>query len=232
MHDHNLDDLIIHDIPPIKSNKSKNFLTILALLIVVFIVAILLITTLFSTPDANDIVIDESASYRSSDLKLQTSKETKQNTNKKAIEKKHVVNKPEVVKEDTISPKPQASTTPKKTTLPLVKPILKEPAKAKKPEKEKEKEKEVVKNPTAEKPAKVLNPAKTYFVQVGSFTKNPSERFLSVIRNSGFKYIVKDNKTNGTKKLLIGPYETRSAVDIELVKVRDRISKSAFVVEE
>ncbi len=72
----------------------------------------------------------------------------------------------------------------------------------------------------------------TYFIQVGSFTQTPSTRFLSVIKNSGFNYKITPTSSTGTKKLLIGPYGSRAEVDTALVRVRDRINKSAFVVKK
>ena len=74
--------------------------------------------------------------------------------------------------------------------------------------------------------------SQAYYIQVGSFTQTPSSRFLSIIKNSGFNYKITPPAANGTKKLLIGPYENRKAVDTALVRVRDRINKSAFVVRK
>ena len=241
MNDHNLDDLIIHDIPPVKNTKSKSLLTIIALLIIVLIVAILLINTLFNSSDTDDIVVDESASFRSSELELVDPKkvDTKVKTpvikkptispKKSTLPKKEVaaatkkpeVKKPELVKETTISPK--KDTPVKKDPEPVVSPKAKK-VEVKKP---------VEKAPVTKKPAEVKQTGDTqkYSIQVGSFSKKPSDRFLSIIKNSGFDYSIVDNTLAGTKKLLIGPYTGRKAVDEALVKVRDRISKSAFVVK-
>lgn len=71
-----------------------------------------------------------------------------------------------------------------------------------------------------------------YYIQVGSFTQSPSSQFLSVIKKSGFDYKITPANSAGTKKLLIGPYNSRAEVDAALVQVRDRINKSAFVVKK
>jgi DedD protein len=71
--------------------------------------------------------------------------------------------------------------------------------------------------------------ADRYYIQVGSFSKVPSSRFLSIIKNSGFEYMITQANSRGIKKLLIGPYSSREAVDRVLPKVRDRINKGAFV---
>jgi chemotaxis protein histidine kinase CheA len=72
----------------------------------------------------------------------------------------------------------------------------------------------------------------TYYIQVGSFTQTPSKQFLSIIKKSGFDYTITAPGASGAKKLLIGPYSTRQQVDAALVRVRDRINKSAFVVKK
>lgn len=74
--------------------------------------------------------------------------------------------------------------------------------------------------------------AQNYYIQVGSFKQTPSSRFLGIIKNSGFNYKITSPTSSGTKKLLIGPYKDRKSVDAALVRVRDRINKSAFVVKK
>ena len=81
-------------------------------------------------------------------------------------------------------------------------------------------------------PNEQSNSAKEYYIQVGLFTKQPSVHFLDVIKNSGFDYIITPKTSSGAKKLLIGPYKNRKSVDTALIKVRDRIHKSAFVVKK
>jgi DedD protein len=92
-------------------------------------------------------------------------------------------------------------------------------------------EEKLIKTPkiTKKSKTKIL---KTYYVQVGSFKENPSPRFLSVIKSSGFKYHVTNPDRTGYKKLLIGPYKTRAEVDKARDVIRDRIHKSAFVVQK
>ena len=72
----------------------------------------------------------------------------------------------------------------------------------------------------------------TYYIQVGSYKGVPSKRFLTVIKNNGFHYKITNPAANGNKKLLIGPYSSRKSVDTALIRVRDLINKSAFVVKK
>jgi len=81
-------------------------------------------------------------------------------------------------------------------------------------------------------PAQKPITSQTYYIQVGSFKQTPSSQFLSIIKNSGFNYKITSPTSSGTKKLLIGPYKDRKSVDTALVRVRDRINKSAFVVKK
>lgn len=71
-----------------------------------------------------------------------------------------------------------------------------------------------------------------FYIQVGSFVTTPSTQFLSVIKKSGFKYKITSATSAGTKKLLIGPYKSRASANTALVRVKDRINKSAFVVKK
>ncbi|MFT7824807.1 MAG: SPOR domain-containing protein, partial [Sulfurimonas sp.] len=68
----------------------------------------------------------------------------------------------------------------------------------------------------------------TYYIQVGSFTSSPNRHILNTIKKNNFHYtIVK--KSNGAKKLLIGPYKDRVSAEKALVNVKDRINKRAFI---
>ncbi|KYJ85521.1 SPOR domain-containing protein [Sulfurovum riftiae] len=74
--------------------------------------------------------------------------------------------------------------------------------------------------------------AEHYYIQVGSFSQTPSTRFLNTIKKHGFSYKITAPTANGTKKLLIGPYASRTAADNALVRVKDRINKGAFIVKK
>lgn len=63
----------------------------------------------------------------------------------------------------------------------------------------------------------------SYYIQVGSFTSQPSKQFLSVITKSGFQYKLDKGK------LLIGPYSNDAAAKKDLPNVRNKINKSAFI---
>jgi len=134
-----------------------------------------------------------------------------------AVEKKSV----EITKEFEQSPiDSEVKKVPEKeSTTPAAKP------------KQTEKKVSAPKAPASAKAAPTAS-AITYFIQVGSYKGVPSKRFLTVIKNNGFHYKITAPAANGTKKLLIGPYSSRQSVDTALIRVRDLINKSAFVVKK
>jgi DedD protein len=260
MNDHNLDDLIIDNIDP-KNSKTKSFLTVIALAIVVLIVAIILTKIILKDPNEKALLEEDNTELISPELTLQSvTKETvKAPSIKEELTikpKKEAVVKPktiEIVKE-TKSPVNNIVKVDEAKLASDKKALEESIAQAKKEhelkmaaqiKKQKELEikhlaetkaqqeadaKKVLESKTRE--AKKVLATSGYFIQVGSFTQSPSARFLSVIKNSGFNHQITAPSSNGTKKLLIGPYGTRAEVDAALVRVRDRINKSAFVVKK
>ncbi len=74
------------------------------------------------------------------------------------------------------------------------------------------------------KPAKQeFSRSGSYYIQVGSFTKEPSKQFLNIIAKNGFQYKMEDGK------LLIGPYANDEAARNDLPNVKNKINKSAFI---
>jgi len=254
MNDHNLDDLIIDNIEP-KNRKTKSFLTIIALFIVVLIVAIILTRTLLKTPDnANMIIEEDTIELIAPELKLQEKPQKVEKVEEPTLESiieeepkapevkiEEPVVIPEVIKvekkievpepvipapveppkkEEKIPEPEPVKEVKKEVPAPPPKPVVKKPI-AKKP---------VVEKPVVKKPDVVTS--LKYYIQVGSFSKDPSARFLSVIKNSGFSYQLTKANVKGIKKLHIGPYKTRAEVNVALKKVKDRINKSAFVIKK
>jgi len=249
MNDHNLDDLIIDTIEPNQS-KTKSFLTIVALLIVFLIVGIILAKIYTNESNNATLTLEENNSELiAPELTLQApSKVAKgkeepslstiieQEIKAPEVKQKEVIAKPVEIKKETVqiiekpTPKPEV---PKVTEPKVTKPVIKE-IEIPKP----------IVAPVAPVVPKIVQPVTepkeipktvsdiTYYIQVGSFTQNPSSRFLSVIKNSGFSYTITKPSSTGVKKLLIGPYTTRASVDSALIQVRDRINKKAFVVKK
>lgn len=218
MNDHNLDDLIIDNLEP-KNTKTKSFLTIIALLIIVLIVAIILTKIILKDPNAERLALEESnTEHISPELTLQNhSAKEEPHAPAATLNVKESIEK--IVKPTTVPPLFQDEESEKlaQSTIDDTEKISQE--------EEKDKEEVASKNT---KPEVISG---DYYIQVGSFSKTPSSRFLSVITNAGFTYKITSASSNGTKKLLIGPYlDKASAVDA-LAGVKNRINKSAFVIK-
>jgi DedD protein len=73
-----------------------------------------------------------------------------------------------------------------------------------------------------------------YFIQVGAFTKTPSQKYINTIKNANLKYIVHIVTIKGStyNKVLVGPYSSRAQAkqDVENVKRKLKLS-SAFVLK-
>lgn len=255
MNDHNLDDLIIDDIKP-KNGKAKSLLTIVALLIVVFIVAIILTSVVLEDPKSDNLLIEENDTEMiSPELTLQSTAKVKNTKEEPKLSDmiEQELNKPieaPKITEEKKSPNKKTSEAPatENNKVQITDEFTQAPAKpavSSVPKKVKETE-TVIPAPTPKKVEKeypvVIEPKKVapatkasgiqYFIQVGSYRQSPSKRFLSVIKNNGFNYHITAPSAKGTKKLLIGPYSDRASVDVALVRVRDLINKSAFVIKK
>lgn len=75
---------------------------------------------------------------------------------------------------------------------------------------------------------------KGFFIQVGAFTKKPSDSYINTIRNAKFKYKIYQEEVKGTvyNKVLIGPYSTRAAAAENVEDVKQKLDlSSAFIVK-
>jgi len=245
MNDHNLDDLIIDTIEP-KSNKAKSFLTIIALIIVALIVGILFIKTMENSPKNTNIGLEENTSdLISPELTLQSTPETKVPKHKTELsslieEKVNSSVKTEEIKKETV--KIEKTNPVSKAPKAVEQTIIQTPHTEEKvivPQstyhektlpKEKSVKTEITQKVVVPKTKHTVTKIQ-YYIQVGSFSQTPSSRFLNTIKKHGFTYKITAPTSNGTKKLLIGPYPSRAAADNALIRVKDRINKGAFIVK-
>ena len=73
-----------------------------------------------------------------------------------------------------------------------------------------------------------------YFIQIGAFTKTPSDSYVANIRNAKLKYKVYQDNVSGTtyNKVLIGPYSSKAAASESVEDVKQKLNvTSAFVVK-
>jgi len=221
MNDHNLDDLIVRQEHIQKGNKAGGILTIIALLVIVLIIVIVLTKVVLKEPKVDAVVTDNSTQMIDSKLKLQLTPKAKEDRNDSIEQKSDTINIDTITidedKQESLQ-KPIIATKVKSTPKTVSKP---------KPVQKVLITDEFEQIKSTPKPKPIVNTSYKYYIQVGSFSQEPNGIFLDIVKKSGFHYIVIN--ANGRKKLLIGPYSSRSAVDSALAKVRDRINKGAFV---
>ncbi len=250
MNDHNLDDLIIDTDTP-KQSKAKGFLTIIALLIVVLIVAIILTKIILKEPDMqNPELADSNTEIISPELTLQNASETEDEQDSALSEMiKDEIEAPQesMPKVEQKSQKPHTPAADEtiiideekdKATIaaPNQPPVQKAKTAAVTTETKKHTlppkpvAPKTTEHKTGTQKTKKAKPSVTaYYIQVGSFSKTPvnSSRLVAAIKKNGYRYSI--YTSNGMKKVLIGPYKSRAEADRAIVRIKDRINKSAFV---
>jgi len=232
--DNMTDNLIADDLSKPK-NKIHSILTIIALFIIVLMSAIIVTKIMLNDSDSNSDLIQDPDTLRDPDLTLDESHKNS------IVDDSMSIKPPTQTIYDMDSYKSQDIDSLIEDATPLIPtPIIeKEPMgkevkeeieepKEKKTPKKIEKPVEVKKIKEVEKP-KVHN-GSSYYIQVGSFSEKPSTRFTKVITANGFKYIIR-NSSSGNKKLLIGPFDSRSSANKSLSKIRDKINKQAYIVK-
>jgi cell division protein FtsN len=253
MNDHNLDDLII-DTPQKQGSRAKSFLTIIALFIIVLIVAIILTKIILKDPEQSSAVLNETdTELISPELTLQSSSDENPAEEKvlsEMIESEQAsdnghnkIDAPEEpIKKETVTIEEETKREP----TPVVKPKIPQKTAVSKLETataEKAEKKEIVKIPVTKpapqpivkhkpKPAPAKTPQEQFYIQVGSFSKMPNSdsRLISALKKQGYQYRI--IKINGMHKIMVGPYKSRPDVDRAIVRVKDLINKSAFVVKK
>ena len=76
--------------------------------------------------------------------------------------------------------------------------------------------------------------SKGYFVQIGAFSKKPSDSYINTIRNENFKYKIYQTEIKGTlyNTVLIGPYSSRAAANQDMDAIKEKLSvTNAFIVK-
>ncbi len=69
----------------------------------------------------------------------------------------------------------------------------------------------------------------TYFVQVGSFSKEPNKVLIDRLNASGLKYTTQ--KVGETTKILVGPFQGEKAVQDAMGNIRQNIEAKAFKIK-
>ena len=197
-------------------SKGSSFLTIIALIIVMIIVAIVLTGDLLKDAHENSLTFEEiNPEMISPELKLQS-------TPTKSQKKEETLSLATLLQNDDESITTEEEDTEETPTTKNVEKVVQEKA-----------------IPVVEKTKTIPQIPKphtkfikdSYYIQIGSYSKIPSKRFLSVIETRGFHYILTSASKKGIRKLLIGPYSSRNLAVTKLHTVKDNFNKHAFIVK-
>jgi DedD protein len=84
-------------------------------------------------------------------------------------------------------------------------------------------------DPTIKPVEKVANTSGIYYIQVGSFTKEPNKALFDRINASGLKYTT--SPSGAATKVLIGPFQGEKAARDVLGTVKRNIESGAYIVK-
>ena len=233
MNEHNLDDLIIGDPAP-AGKKSKSFLAMIALVVIVLLGGILLSKMILGTSDEKVTVADQNQTEfvspelipldgnrkkRDNDLKpigketLPSASKVKKQTVKKQTAKKQTAKKQTKQREATrkVTQKKPVTQTKPQTIAP-----------------KKSAPKRVKKQPKASTLFAEGKPV--YYIQIGAFNRAPNPKFLNKIESAGLKYVI--NKNEKTRRVRVGPYGSYAEAKAALSDVNSSIGIMGFVVKQ
>ena len=215
MNDHALDDLIIGDPAPV-GKKSKSFLAVIALVVIILLIGILLSKMILGTSEEEITVADKNQTEFVSPELIPIGKSNP---------KKSSDLKPIVKEKLPIPTKPQK----KPLKRPIKKKEIVQKVKPKKTISKKIADKKRVKQPS--KPSALFGEGKpTYYIQIGAFNREPNPKFLKKIKDVGLHYIV--NKNEKTRRVRVGPYGSYAKAKAALLDVNSSMGIMGFVVKQ
>lgn len=204
-----------------KDNKKKYIILGISL-VLLFIITLVLIKLL--SGGNQDAAFEEESKLAqdklTNDLKVQQEYQKILTEKLKKVNENSQLTDEQAVQE---TPKQEETTKENPLEMPVKEAVELEPVAPKAPERVVKKEapapvkKEVVPAPkeqdfTKKAPSTTNYVAKGVFVQIGAFSKKPTDKFLANITSKGYSYKLHEVTINGKKllKLLIGPYNSRS----------------------
>ena len=247
MNDHNLDDLIIGDPEP-GGGKSRSFLSLIALVLIILIVGVLLAKLIFSGPEE----IESTEQTELTGMVNPAGQAKKQGAKARPAEQIPDELKPitrETLPEnEALKPLPsptaheKKSLAPKKVEKPLPLRTGKTPQTVKKAEtsakpkirletKPKPKPAQLFKKvPSTSKTAKTGTTKRSYYIQLGSFKRMPEQKFLDRIKNAGYTPLI--IRSGDMIKVRIGTYGSYAEAKAKLPEIKSKLGIAGFVVRK
>jgi len=215
MNEHSLEDLIIGE-PVSPNKKSKSFLAIVALVIIVLLVGILLARAILDTSGDGVALNEENQTlFVNKELIPMVSENNQRKEGDLLPIKKE--NLPKVIKKKETPKKVQAIQKANKAPQ---KRIEKKPATKPK------------KRTAPKKPSTLFssNEKPLYYIQIGAFNRDPNPKFLHKIEQAGLQYKIQLNEK--TRRVRVGPYGSYTEAKAALTDVNSSIGIMGFVVKQ
>jgi DedD protein len=215
-----LDDLILQGAKP---SGVKRMLLAAAILLLVLIIIILVTKSLVETDQKpqSSIVLPPEPATQPAEPKEPLFEEVPIEEEKPAEEQvKQVIDN---VKGEQPAAEEAKAETPETEKEPVVEEVTEKPVAP---------AKTVTEKPKPKPKPKPVAASGRYFIQVGAFFRYPpNKKFLRSIESEGLNYVIVEGTRAGKpyKKVLIGPYPTKTAAKADLGRVKKRINQNAYI---
>lgn len=238
--DNELGDILLQNSAKNDSKENKKKYIILGVALVLLFVITIVIIRLITSDGANDVKFQEQSTLEQdkalNDEKIQQEYQQILNDKLKKVNENSVVEVPKETQEDLKQLQEQEEALPAQeeqqpNPLNIVKeePVV-EPVKTETPV-----AKPVVKKePVPVKTSPSTATTKGVYIQIGAFSKTPSDKYLSEITSKGYNFKLHKMNVQGKEliKVLVGPYSSRTQAQENLNSVRTTLGASgAYILE-
>jgi DedD protein len=238
--DNELGDILLQNSAKNDSKENKKKYIILGVALVLLFVITIVIIRLITSDGANDVKFQEQSTLEQdkalNDEKIQQEYQQILNDKLKKVNENSVVEVPKETQEDLKQLQEQEEALPAQeeqqpNPLNIVKeePVV-EPVKTETPM-----AKPVVKKePVPVKTSPSTATTKGVYIQIGAFSKTPSDKYLSDITSKGYNFKLHKMNVQGKEliKVLVGPYSSRTQAQENLNSVRTTLGASgAYILE-
>lgn len=240
--DNELGDILLQNSAKSDSKENKKKYIILGIALVLLFVITIVIIRLITSDGANDVKFQEQSTLEQdkalNDEKIQQEYQQILNDKLKKVNENSVVEIPKETQEELKQLQEQEEALPiqeeqqpnplniVKEEEPIAEPIKKEEPVITKPA--------VKKEPTPVKTSTSTAATKGVYIQIGAFSKTPSDKYLSEITSKGYTFKLHKMTVQGKElvKVLVGPYSNRAQAQENLSNIRTTLGASgAYILE-
>ena len=243
--DQELDNIMLQSGTTNENNKKK-YLALGLVLVVLFLLTIIIIRLLSDDPKEDPFTQENNTGTKQEDKNIEQNFQkimndrVKKNSSNEQMVSEEKINQ---VKEDVTNPSNNEQAKPSQLednldkTIERIKEEKRKEIEAKKQTEErneaaKQEQKETKKSVQSLMKDASSSKPKGYFVQIGAFTKTPSQSYIQNIRDNNLKYKIYRVDVKGTmyNKVLIGPYSSRASAEGQIPDIKKKLNLSGAYV--